>query len=104
MKINWELWDYAIGGKKFQAIVAPAKGFSFDSSVWLIVGVWSSFLIDILICKCCVHSTQQQGMKVEGSPYRRLVPALRTSARHRLSSVTGPEAHATTLLTSTASG
>lgn len=43
-------------------------------------------------------------MKVEGSPYRRLVPALRISARHRLSSVTGPEAHATTLLTSTASG
>lgn len=58
----------------------------------------------INLSELCVHSTQQQEMKVEGSPYPHLAPALRTSAQHRSSSVTGPKAHATTLQTSTASG
>lgn len=57
-----------------------------------------------LFFQLCVYSTQQQEMKVEGSPYHHLAPALRTSAQHRSSSVTGPKAHATTLQTSTASG
>ena len=52
----------------------------------------------------CLHSIQQQEMKVEVSPCHRLAPAWRTSAQRHSSSVTGLKAHATTLLTRTASG
>lgn len=52
----------------------------------------------------CPRSTQQQEMKVVVSLCHRLGPVWRTSGQHRSSSATGPRAHATTLLMSTASG
>lgn len=52
----------------------------------------------------CTHSILQQEMKVGVSPCLHLAPAWRTSEQHHSLSVMGPKAHATTLLTSTASG
>lgn len=50
------------------------------------------------------NSIQQQEMKVGVSLCHLPAPAWKTSAQHRLLSVTGLKAHATTLLTSTAFG